>query len=39
MSLVRYGTERLRNALRWDPADLAVLFTVLMSSFSALGAA
>ncbi|GGR39425.1 hypothetical protein GCM10008957_55350 [Deinococcus ruber] len=21
MSLVRYGSERLRNALRWDPDD------------------
>ncbi|WP_161882483.1 transposase [Deinococcus alpinitundrae] len=39
MSLVRYGAERLRNALRWDPADLAVLFTLLTTPFSALGAA
>jgi len=39
MSLVRYGSERLRNALRWDPAGLAELLTVLISPFSAPGAA
>ncbi len=39
MSLVRYGSERLRNALRWDPDDVAVLFAVLITPFSALEAA
>uniref|UniRef100_UPI00137A64E9 transposase n=1 Tax=Deinococcus alpinitundrae TaxID=468913 RepID=UPI00137A64E9 len=39
MSLVRYGSERLRNALRWNPDDLKVLFSLLITPFSALGAA
>jgi len=39
MSLVRYGSERLRNALRWDPEGLAELFTVLTRPLSAPGAA
>ena len=39
MSLVRSGSERLRNALRWDPDGLAELLTVLISPFSAPGAA
>ena len=38
LSLVRYGSERLRNALRWDPDDVAVLFAVLIIPFPALGA-
>jgi len=38
MSLVRYGSERLRNALRWDPDDLNRLLTVLINPFSAPGA-
>jgi hypothetical protein len=39
MSLARYGSERLRNALRWDPDDMAVLFALMIMPFSALGAA
>ncbi len=39
MSLVRYGAERLRNALRWDPDDLTILFTLLITPFSAPGVA
>ena len=39
ISVIRYGSERLRNALRWDPDDVAVLFAVLITPFSALGAA
>lgn len=38
MSLVRYGSERLRNALRWDPHDLVEIIAVLTRPFSALGA-
>lgn len=39
MSLVRYGAEWLRNALRWDPDGLAEILTILISPFSAPGAA
>ncbi|WP_370657478.1 transposase [Deinococcus sp. KNUC1210] len=39
MSLVRYGSEHLRNALRWDPGGLVELFALLILPFSAPGAA
>jgi len=39
MSLVRYGSEHLRNALRWDSGGLAELFALLILPFSAPGAA
>ena len=39
MSLVRYGAEWLRNALRWHPDGLAEPLEILISPFSAPGAA
>ena len=38
-SLVRYGSEHLRNALRWDPGGSAELFALLILPLSAPGAA
>ena len=39
MGFVHYGSEQLRNALRWDPHGFAELLRVLISPFSAPGAA
>lgn len=37
MSVVRYGSEYLRNVLRWIPDKLAEILLVLVSPFSSLG--
>jgi len=39
MSLVRYGSELLRNVLRWNPQERPGLLRVMMCPFSAPGAA
>lgn len=38
MSLVRSGSERFGEALRWDTDDLVMLFALLITPFSALRA-
>lgn len=37
MSVVRYGSEYLRNVLRWIPDELAKILQVLVSPFPSLG--